>query len=79
VVRSDCRRSHISVARGSSLRQSAISCSGPDSSVYHVEVLDETRMSLSVKEERLMYIDVPRRNTYESRDEIISIRSKETK
>jgi hypothetical protein len=34
VARSDCRRSHISVARGSSLRQSAISCSGPDSSVY---------------------------------------------
>ena len=38
-----------------------------------VKILDETRMSLSMKEERLIYINVPRRNTYESRDEIISI------
>jgi hypothetical protein len=41
--------------------------------VVFVKILDETRMSLSVKEERLVYINVPRRNTYESRDEIISI------
>ena len=47
--------------------------------LYLVEILDETRVSLSGKGERLTYIDIPRRNTSESRDEIISTRSKETK
>ena len=47
--------------------------------VSGVEILDETRVSLSGKGERLSYIDIPRRNTSESRDEIISTRSKETK
>ena len=39
-----------------------------------VEFLDEIQMSLSVKGNDL-YIDIPRRNTDESRDEIISIQS----
>jgi hypothetical protein len=44
-----------------------------------VKILDETRVSLSGKVERLIYIDIPRRNASKSRDEIMSKQSKETK
>jgi hypothetical protein len=42
-----------------------------------VKILDETRVSLSGKGERLRYIDI--RNASKSRDEIMSKQSKETK
>ena len=48
-------------------------------SLVGVEILDETRVSLSRKDERLIYIDIPRRNASESRNEILSTRSRDTK